>query len=158
MHPLVHVKPMRRGSDIGGDSRVEVKLGAAKSSRLGHHPVEKCTRVTLPAEGREAGEIVAVQSVIPGEKVCRAEAGDRRGFLYTRDEGANEAIALRTLKVVDPRHKFGLRTHIRSQLEHGGIAVRVLGEDHMTVSQALYEVWDVLRRELLGYPAVVWRK
>ncbi len=45
-----------------------------------------------------------------------------------------------------------------TQLAHGGIAVRVLGEDHTTVSQALYEVWDVLRRELLGYPAVVWRK
>jgi urease accessory protein len=45
-----------------------------------------------------------------------------------------------------------------TQLEHGGIAVRVLGEDHTTVSQALYEVWDVLRRELLGYPAVLWRK
>ena len=43
-------------------------------------------------------------------------------------------------------------------LEHGGIAVRVLGEDHTTVSQALHAVWDVLRRELLGYPAVVWRK
>lgn len=43
-------------------------------------------------------------------------------------------------------------------LEHGGIAVRVLGEDHTTVSQALHAVWDVLRQELLGYPAVVWRK
>lgn len=43
-------------------------------------------------------------------------------------------------------------------LEHGGIAVRVLGEDHTAVSEALHEVWDVVRRELLGYPAVVWRK
>jgi urease accessory protein len=43
-------------------------------------------------------------------------------------------------------------------LEHGGIAVRVLGENHTAVSAALYEVWDVVRRELLGYPAVVWRK
>ncbi len=45
-----------------------------------------------------------------------------------------------------------------TMLAHGGIAVRVLGIDHMTVSQALHEVWDVLRRALLGYPAVVWRK
>ena len=45
-----------------------------------------------------------------------------------------------------------------TMLAHGGIAVRVLGADHMTVSQALHEVWDVLRRALLGYPAVVWRK
>jgi urease accessory protein len=45
-----------------------------------------------------------------------------------------------------------------SRLAHGGIAVRVLGADHTTVSQALHEVWDVLRRALLGYPAVVWRK
>ena len=44
-----------------------------------------------------------------------------------------------------------------TRLEHGGIAVRVLGEDHTTASQALHEVWDVLRQELLGYPAVVWR-
>jgi urease accessory protein len=44
-----------------------------------------------------------------------------------------------------------------SLLAHGGIAVRVLGADHTTVSQALHEVWDVLRRALLGYPAVVWR-
>jgi hypothetical protein len=28
----------------------------------------------------------------------------------------------------------------------------------MTVSQALHEVWDVLRRALFGYPAVIWRK
>jgi len=45
-----------------------------------------------------------------------------------------------------------------SLLAHGGIAVRVLGADHTTVSQALHEVWDVLRRALLGYPAVIWRK
>jgi urease accessory protein UreH len=45
-----------------------------------------------------------------------------------------------------------------TMLAHGGIAVRVLGVDHMTVSRALHEVWDVLRRALLGYPAVVWRK
>ena len=43
-------------------------------------------------------------------------------------------------------------------LAHGGMAVRVLGEDHTTVSEALHEVWDVVRRKLLGYPAVVWRK
>lgn len=43
-------------------------------------------------------------------------------------------------------------------LAHGGLAVRVLGEDHSTVSAVLHTVWDVLRRELLGYPAVVWRK
>jgi len=43
-------------------------------------------------------------------------------------------------------------------LEHGGMAVRVLGADHTAVSAALHAVWDVVRRELLGYPAVVWRK
>jgi urease accessory protein len=45
-----------------------------------------------------------------------------------------------------------------TMLAHGGIAARVLGTDHTTVSQALHEVWDVLRRALFGYPAVVWRK
>ena len=45
-----------------------------------------------------------------------------------------------------------------TRLAHGGIAVRVLSADHTTVSQALHEAWDVLRRALLGYPAVAWRK
>ena len=45
-----------------------------------------------------------------------------------------------------------------TMLAHGGIVIRVLGADHTTVNRALYEVWDVLRRALLGYPAVVWRK
>jgi urease accessory protein UreH len=44
-----------------------------------------------------------------------------------------------------------------TQLAQGGIAVRVLGHMHATVQQALYDIWDMLRRELLGYPAVVWR-
>jgi len=43
-------------------------------------------------------------------------------------------------------------------LAHGGMAVRLLGSDHTAVSEALHAVWDVVRRELLGYPAVVWRK
>jgi len=43
-------------------------------------------------------------------------------------------------------------------LEHGGIAVRVLGADHTAVQEALHQVWDVLRQELLGYPAIAWRK
>jgi urease accessory protein len=43
-------------------------------------------------------------------------------------------------------------------LAHGGMAVRVLGQDHTAVSVALHQVWDVVRRELLGYPAVIWRK
>jgi urease accessory protein len=45
-----------------------------------------------------------------------------------------------------------------TMLAQGGIAVRVLAADHMIVNQALHEVWDILRRALLGYPAVVWRK
>src|SRR5215471_1040738 len=45
-----------------------------------------------------------------------------------------------------------------TRLEHGGMAVRVLGADHPAVSEGLHAVWDVVRRELLGYPAVVWRK
>ncbi len=44
-----------------------------------------------------------------------------------------------------------------TQLAHGGLAVRVLGQAHTPVRQALHEIWDLLRRELLGYPAVVWR-
>jgi urease accessory protein len=44
-----------------------------------------------------------------------------------------------------------------TQLAHGGIAVRVLGTEHAPVQQALHAVWDMLRQELLGYPAVVWR-
>lgn len=44
-----------------------------------------------------------------------------------------------------------------TQLAHGGLAVRVLGREHASVHQALQAVWDVVRRALLGYPAVVWR-
>jgi urease accessory protein len=43
-------------------------------------------------------------------------------------------------------------------LPHGGIAVRVLGADHSTIQAALHAVWDTLRQEILGYPALVWRK
>jgi urease accessory protein len=43
-------------------------------------------------------------------------------------------------------------------LAQGGMAVRVLGADHTAVSAALHAVWDIVRLELLGYPAVVWRK
>ena len=43
-------------------------------------------------------------------------------------------------------------------LERGGVAVRLLGEDHETVSRTLHAVWDRVRRRLLGYPAVRWRK
>lgn len=40
----------------------------------------------------------------------------------------------------------------------GGVAVRLLAEDHATASRALHAVWDRVRRRLLGYPAVHWRK
>ncbi len=43
-------------------------------------------------------------------------------------------------------------------LEWGGVAVRLLAEDHATVSRALHAVWDRVRQCLLGYPAVRWRK
>ena len=43
-------------------------------------------------------------------------------------------------------------------LEWGGLVVRLLAEDHETISRALHAVWDQVRRRLLGYPAVRWRK
>ena len=43
-------------------------------------------------------------------------------------------------------------------LEWGGIVVRLLAEDHATISRALHAVWDRARQCLLGYPAVSWRK
>jgi urease accessory protein len=45
-----------------------------------------------------------------------------------------------------------------TMLACGGVAVRLLGADHTTISAAMYTVWDVVRRQVLGYPAVVWRK
>jgi urease accessory protein len=42
-------------------------------------------------------------------------------------------------------------------LEHGGLAVRLLGEDHCSIHQALYDIWDHLRRHILGFPAVPCR-
>jgi urease accessory protein len=44
-----------------------------------------------------------------------------------------------------------------TELACGGVAVRVLGEDHGCVSQALYDVWDSVRQHLFGYPAVACR-
>jgi urease accessory protein len=44
-----------------------------------------------------------------------------------------------------------------TMLEHGGLAVRLLGEDHQSVSRALYTVWNTLRQHVLGYPAVPHR-
>lgn len=49
---------------------------------------------------------------------------------------------------------IGSATH----LEHGGIAIRVLGADHTTVAQAMQTVWDVLRWHILGQPAITLRK
>lgn len=43
-------------------------------------------------------------------------------------------------------------------LERGGFVVRLLAEDHGTVSRVLHAAWDRVRRRLLGYPAVRWRK
>ena len=43
-------------------------------------------------------------------------------------------------------------------LEWGGVVVRLLAEDHATISRALHAVWDRARRCLLGYPAASWRK
>ena len=43
-------------------------------------------------------------------------------------------------------------------LEWGGVVVRLLAADHATVSHTLHAVWDRVRRCLLGYPAVRWRK
>jgi urease accessory protein len=56
--------------------------------------------------------------------------------------------------VTDRRHCIGGAT----ALERGGVVVRLLAEDHDTVSRALHAVWDRVRRRLLGYPAVRWRK
>jgi urease accessory protein len=39
-------------------------------------------------------------------------------------------------------------------LPHGGLAVRVLATDHSGVSHALYDVWNRLCQQTLGYPAV----
>ena len=42
-------------------------------------------------------------------------------------------------------------------LEAGGLAVRWLGMEHNHMSHVMYAVWDVLRRHVLGYPAVPCR-
>ena len=43
-------------------------------------------------------------------------------------------------------------------LAWGGVVVRLLAEDHATASRTLHAAWDRVRRRLLGYPAVRWRK
>jgi urease accessory protein len=42
-------------------------------------------------------------------------------------------------------------------LEYGGLAVRLLGEEHQSLRQALYDTWDTLRQHVLGYAAVPGR-
>jgi urease accessory protein len=42
-------------------------------------------------------------------------------------------------------------------LEAGGLAVRWLGMEHSSMSHVMYAVWDVLRRHVLGCPAVPCR-
>ena len=56
--------------------------------------------------------------------------------------------------VADRRRCIGGAT----ALERGGFVVRLLAEDHGTVSRVLHAAWDRVRRRLLGYPAVRWRK
>ncbi len=84
------------------------------------------------------------------------EGYDYMGSLYVLREGDRLAAELgehvHTRLAACPRLRGSA-----SLLEHGGLAVRVLGATHAVVKQALYEVWDILRRALLGYPAVLWR-
>ena len=42
-----------------------------------------------------------------------------------------------------------------TMLACGGLAVRLLGTEHAVVREAMQSVWDVVRRQVLGYPAVV---
>jgi urease accessory protein len=39
-------------------------------------------------------------------------------------------------------------------LECGGVAARLLGSDHHRVSQAMFDLWNALRQQCLGSPAV----
>lgn len=39
-------------------------------------------------------------------------------------------------------------------LAQSGLVVRILAADHSSISQAMFEAWDMLRQHLLGYPAV----
>jgi urease accessory protein len=42
-------------------------------------------------------------------------------------------------------------------LAHGGLVARLLATDHSSANQALFALWDTLRRHVLGYPAVPYR-
>jgi len=44
-----------------------------------------------------------------------------------------------------------------STLPHGGLAVRLLGQHHMPVRQALHAVWNLTRQALFGQPAAPLR-
>lgn len=78
------------------------------------------------------------------------------GTLYVLSEscGAPDELANDLHGLVVDRHCIGGAT----ALEWGGVVVRLLAEDHATVSHTLHAVWDRVRRCLLGYPAVRWRK
>ena len=79
------------------------------------------------------------------------------GTLYALGKGcgASQELAddLHGL-LADQRHCVGGAT----ALERNGVLVRLLAENHETASGVLHAVWDRVRRRLLGYPAVQWRK
>lgn len=78
------------------------------------------------------------------------------GTLYVLREGAPLAEALEERLHTLLTSRPGV-CGSATRLEHGGIAVRVLGQTHASVKQALHDVWDGVRRALWGYPAVAWR-
>ena len=92
-----------------------------------------------------------------GSRLGLLEGYNYLGTLYVLGEccGAPDELAddLHGL-LANSQHGIGGAT----ALERGGVVVRLLAEDHETVSRALHAVWDQVRRRLLGYPAVRWRK
>lgn len=78
------------------------------------------------------------------------------GTLYALREGNPVAAAVFEQVQALLAAQAGLLGGV-TQLAHGGLAVRLLGHDHASVQQALQGIWDLVRRALLGYPAVVWR-
>jgi urease accessory protein len=84
------------------------------------------------------------------------EGYDYLGTFYALGDSqclpANLAECLHAL--LEPRpHLIGSAT----ALAHGGLVARLLATDHSSVDQALFAIWDTLRRHVLGSPAVSCR-
>ena len=114
----VHIEAVGIGA-VEADAGIEVKLIAAEVARLLRQPVEQCPPVTTVPCLRQRREVVDVEVVTPGEAMGGAEPRHRDRLSLALLEGAEEAVTLRPLHLVDRVHEAPFVAEVRSQYLHG---------------------------------------